>query len=38
MVTIRDRGGIKEGWSMTWYPYTVESVGILKDIMAGRRY
>ena len=30
MISFRDRGGIKEGWWMEWFPYTKESVEVLK--------
>lgn len=30
MVSFRDRGGIKEGWWMKWFPYTKRAVEILK--------
>jgi len=37
MVTLVDRGGIKEGWLMSWYPYTRKSVDLLRDIIKGKK-
>lgn len=34
MVCIIDKGGIKEGWTMKWYPYTKKSVERLNLIIS----
>ncbi len=37
MICLIDKGGIKEGWSMKWYPYTKTSVAFLEDVIAGKK-